>query len=354
MDNKHWAYDAELLERYVLERLEPGQREELERHLTTCEYCRIAVREEREIVAGVRRLAREEFKAKLKHRLQTEQASLVPWIRLATAAAVIVTLVGVGIYNDWFTWYSEKNITEEYQEEKPATGDIPKRPPSEMNDEIGEKPASTGAMKQQEREPLEQKTRKKEGPIVQQPSVSLESASGAGEGVRRDYAGAEAKELDTALEKKQEKPLWVQGKILTTTIEGIKLQSEAPAAADRMTDPKTSRNELRITPESGTIERQRITLQQGMQSQVVILSQRTKSHLSPEHQAITHEVPTLIEQTEQGLQFTLYLDKPVSDDDLRNATIEPIHSDSLILHLGNQRIGYHIPGGWGSKLPAKQ
>lgn len=372
MDHQHWTYDPDLLERYVLDRLESAQREELENHLKTCEQCRIAVREEEELAAGVRRLAREEFKTRLKSRfagLQSEPIREVPWFQLAAAAAVIVILVGVGIYNEWFTWYKEKDITEEYQREQPASGaaqeqEFPPPVPEAAGERSGissDRRIPTEAEKRQEHAASTQKIireAQREKQIARNEHILLEN--GAGAGVRRE---------DVELEGVKE---WVQGEILSTLSERLPPQS-AISTIDKGALLKTDKSELRKQAESEIESRpsrksrtrsrldsvetdkagQRIIVQQGVRSQIIILSQRPKSQLSPEQLRDSQTVPTLVERTEEGLQFTVYLDQPVGDEELRNATIEPIHRDSVILHLGSQQIGYRIPSGWFSKSPAK-
>src|SRR5713101_2936706 len=77
----HWSDDTELLERFVLNRLEPAKRQELEAHLRVCETCQRAVRAEQELVAGVRRLGSESIsvglrsvrKSKLKNKTRLDR-----------------------------------------------------------------------------------------------------------------------------------------------------------------------------------------------------------------------------------------------------------------------------------------
>lgn len=364
MDNQHWTNDPDLLERFVLNRLESVRREELENHLKTCEQCRIAVREEQELAAGVRHLAREEFKAKLKQGLQAEPVREIPWFQLAAAAAMIVILIGVGIYNDWFTRFREKHVTEEFQHEQPAssTAQEQKSPPAapqaagEPSRVTSDRPVPAKTEKRLEREASAQKTIReasRERQIVRDERMPLENAAGAGAGVQReDIEREQAKEFDVAATRSLDKSVWVEGVILPKTGERALPLGET-STIDEGKQHRATKSELQKQAESETGRSQRITVQQGIRSQIFMLSQRPKSELPVQQARSMRTIPTLIERTEEGLQFTLYLDQPVRDEDLRSAIIEPIHQDSVVLHLGSQQIGYHIPGGWFAQSPAK-
>lgn len=101
-DDIHWTDDPELIERFVLHQLNPDQRNELEDHLRICEVCKRALRSEQVLLAGIRRSGRESFRAELGKKLATVKPSGTPWPHILTAAAMIILLTGIGIYNRWF------------------------------------------------------------------------------------------------------------------------------------------------------------------------------------------------------------------------------------------------------------
>jgi hypothetical protein len=375
MTNHHWTNNAELVEKYVLNQLEPSYRQELEQHLMACEHCQNAVREEKELAADVRRLARDEFKAKLRSRLQSEPASMVPWVRLAAAAAVIIILVGVGVYNDWFGWYGAKLVTEEFSEEKPIPQEVMEEPR-----EDGNKPArratqdervSPGDIKPDEDRRTEGSSLeyKKSAPQAEKQSpspktalrgerdreqpVPMESAAGEGleiesrpNGIQKDdTALKEAKKQKPATSQLKQRQFWVEGNVLSSARERTAIQHESPESS-LMTRKQFSKDEA-------VAQSKKITVQRGMHSQTFTLSQRATLEPKTENARKPKTIPTLVEQTDQGLQLTLYLDQPVRDEELKRATIEPVREDSIILYLGNLQIGYRLPGTWFDKPPAK-
>jgi hypothetical protein len=54
-------------------------------------------------------------------------------------------------------------------------------------------------------------------------------------------------------------------------------------------------------------------------------------------------IETLVEKSPTGLTMTLYLDSLVAGKDLESANIQTVDEDSIILNLGDQRIGYRLP-----------
>jgi hypothetical protein len=63
----------------------------------------------------------------------------------------------------------------------------------------------------------------------------------------------------------------------------------------------------------------------------------------------THEVQTLVEKTSKGLNLTLYRNTLLLPSQFERITIEPVTKDSLIVDLADERIAYHIPGGWSAQ-----
>ena len=55
-------------------------------------------------------------------------------------------------------------------------------------------------------------------------------------------------------------------------------------------------------------------------------------------------IQTLFEQRPGETVLTLYLDSLRNPTELRNARVEQVSRDSIILNIGNQRIGYRLPG----------
>ncbi|MBI3788218.1 MAG: zf-HC2 domain-containing protein, partial [Ignavibacteriales bacterium] len=79
-----------MVERFVLNRIEPNERKTLEAHLAVCGACRLAIRSEQEFVAGVRRFGRDELKARLKQRIGETKSRQLSWAQVISVAAAIV------------------------------------------------------------------------------------------------------------------------------------------------------------------------------------------------------------------------------------------------------------------------
>lgn len=331
MENQHWTDDVELLETYVLNRLDPTHRHELEKHLATCNHCRAAVRQEQLLVAGVRREARQDLKKRLRHRLSEEPVRTISWTRVAAVAAVVVILLGIGIYNNWFRWYEKEETADEFRPEQPA--------PEVPEEDLSIPPTETRG----ERESLRQSQPRSEELVAAGKRRSAEGAAGESGVTRSDEMKLKYGEGPTEAGKPTSAVLWTQGTVITTGI--------APALTQ--TAGEMSRTDVK--KKSFPAEGQRmIAIQQKLHSQSIILQQRMKKELPSASLRTHHTIPTLIERTDNGFRFTLYFDTTVTDEDLRHATIESVEADSLIFQIGNYRIGYRIPPNWLDSAPAKE
>jgi hypothetical protein len=78
--------------------------------------------------------------------------------------------------------------------------------------------------------------------------------------------------------------------------------------------------------------------------------QRTSSALPALRQNLQQKnessgtIQTLMEQKPGETVLTLYLDSLRNPQELRNARVERVAVDSIIVNIGNQRIGYRLPG----------
>lgn len=333
--NIHWTEDSELLERYVLGHIEPHERSRLEGHLRECEMCRTAVRAEQGLVAGVRRLARDELKSRLRQRLLSEAPQQIPWLQLASAAAVIVIIVGVGVTSNWFTFREEKHA---YMKDKEEAAPMSKETPSvghpdKSGHPVGRKDSPPVRVPERDvgksssvrdEKTIDMRSKKKS---MEEELKSLPSEQAAGAGV------ADEQEKRDAEKEFISNQFWVEGTLLS--------QEEIPAL-------KKSERSIRSQREvAATEQAQDMIVTRGAFTQKVILDQRSSNALVISGRQNQRFVQTLVEQTESGLRFTIYRDPLFDESEMRNASIQPVTDDSLIIHIGGERIGYRIPGGWG-------
>jgi hypothetical protein len=97
----HWTHDDELLARFVRGTLTASERQGLDEHLQGCDRCRDAVEAERVLAAGIRRAGRTALRARLRGRLEARRPLVIPWVRVAGAAAVLVIVAGIVVLSRW-------------------------------------------------------------------------------------------------------------------------------------------------------------------------------------------------------------------------------------------------------------
>jgi hypothetical protein len=62
------------------------------------------------------------------------------------------------------------------------------------------------------------------------------------------------------------------------------------------------------------------------------------------------QVQTVFRSNADGLIMVLYSDSLRGSDDFRQAWLQTISEDSIVLRIGNQRIGYRLPPGLSAQL----
>ena len=332
--HNHWTEDEELLEQYVLGRVDAGRRAELELHLTDCATCRAAVQSEREIISGVKLAGREAMKANLRKRLSEDGALIFQRYQyVSLAAAVLVIAAGIGIFRyygvqlEWPSKFSSHQYVL-----KPASGD------------------STASAKKEESAPAEAD---KIAEQVNAPPVgdaALSGSSGAGGAERTQSPLADVETSHGSLSTlQQERAFWLLGTIIP-----VNEQSETAQLRARKSDSGKDR----LSKSKLASAHQSIRVQRGDASQTITLQQRPSTSLPGSRaQMVQHDqslvVQTFVERTPKGLQLTLYTSGLATATDIERATVEPISDDSLVINLANERIAYHIPGGWGTQRSPK-
>jgi hypothetical protein len=325
MDNpqhRHWTDDSELLDRFILDRIDQSERVPLDQHLLECERCRRIVRTESEFVAGIKLSGREKLKEVLRESLKSEEVNIFQRYQfISLAAAVLVILIGLGVFRfyvgsfEWPVKFSSRNYIV-----KQSVGD-----------------SSTTA------------ERKKERSASQEENSEAEDLAAAGAPAHQKTASNNVDDFQNEIGRdRNPKAFWLLGTVIMTpeTDGKIHLSSKAENEGTR-----EKRMEKKFLGQSRVF-----AIQKDGASQTITLRQRSSEFL-PSAQAKKgvddRTIQTLVEKTPQGLNLTLYRDTLFQNSQIQQATIEPVTKDSLIVILANEHIAYRIPGGWSAQQSTK-
>jgi hypothetical protein len=322
--------DLDLLERYVLGRVDPDERTQVQEQLQNSHEWRDALKREQILAAGIRRLGRATIKQRLSERLRTSAHYATPWPRIALAAAVMVVVVGVGILNRWFVSSPTPDITS--VEKLEEADDRPRR--QQPVDKLAE----------------QEQAMTQEVPPQEPPRASgyerRENAEGQRQDAARDLEPASAAEekrmLGPAVEDQPAKIFWTEGTLIPPDPVGS-------AKADVSESKKESSRDRGISAETAREEEQLQTYRsRGASDPQFALQQRPFSSLTPSRQQNFSQIPgqtipTRVEQRGDSLYLTLYTDPPFTETELQTATVLPVTDDSMVVTVGSQRIGYRLP-----------
>jgi len=352
--NLHWASDEDLLERYVLGRVEAGERSRLEVHLRECEQCRQAVRAEQELAAGIREAGRVALKARLKERVAVRPLRRIGWYQVAAAAATIVILVTVGIHYRWFFSDEAKHeiFTEQEQKEMAPPADKIQVPEEGRDDQLQPRRAvgesvpdvsgtATTSKSRVRRDIAEEKGKAPTAVATEKriETMDKELQLAAGARAKREVAAPALSDFD-------EVETWVEGRI-------VSLQPAEPPAKQFVVPQIARRDEqLEARKMDARLPKTEARIQADQARAGIVLEQKAIRELPPAQQLKQQvdAVQTMIQRKDETLVMTLYLDRPVSDSILQGASIESVGADSVVVQLGNQLIGYKLPSKWGEQL----
>jgi hypothetical protein len=355
MSEDHWTENEDTLARFVLNQMDAAERAPLKEHLRTCELCKQAVRAEQQLVAGARRLGRDELKERLSERVgeQTE----FPWLRVVGVAAAIVVLVSIGVYNRWFMMQQREETSpqiaqqsESIEERKGEANQNITIVPSQPQEPLGKTKSITqeARARKQESRAAKQKETKLRAPnqnevvsvpqTAQQPMAEVES-----------QVAAKAQMLDKTAQADHAttQELWVNGNVLPTNAAPLEETADGRKDDRATTMMKAQRNKPAAVGQQPTA-----TLQ--LNGQTLILRQQPLDSLPPTQQqqgySATRMIPTQMKQSAQTLEITLYLDTPLDDTELRSAAIQTVSDDSILVNFPHRRIAYRVPSEWGAKV----
>lgn len=344
---KHWTDDEDLLARFVLGKLDAGEASSLQQHLEECARCAEAVRGERVIAAGLKRAGREELKQRLVHRLG-RRSRQVNWYQAAGIAAAVVLLVTVAIRDDWFIGSmndqakkrQESDSLMPSKQETPAPQTAPERPSADaVRSKSSGREANSIAAAAAEG---------KHDGVSEKRTLSLHDAKKSrplptmlGKEVPVHADQAQPALMAVAADTADTKELWTHGTLIRTDV--------VTRFEDRAANVAAEAKGISVAAKAKEV---------GMDSLYVNITQLPLKMLPVGRQrpGRTDEVQTSFRQGPQGLTVTLFNanEALLSPDELAQARLQSIGSDSLVLIAGQKRIAYKTPPGWlRTQIPSR-
>jgi hypothetical protein len=347
----HWTDNEELVERYVLNRVEEGERTRLDAHLSTCGQCRRVVDEEQMLVGAVRSYAKDRLKQRLARSVGSTQPSFISWQRIVSAAAVVAIATTVAVYFEW--------LKPQIHDDQPviaAKTDDPGEAAEQQTEELGIKPrGEVGSQNEQRRAQTPSSADKKESessrdmPVQTKTSGTLARGGRSGE-VTMTEGLAEAAPATTddqrsvadraetdAVAGKILQQAWLQGSKLPVAGVGRARAADQPVTYMRKDAPEDAhRKKQTAGPVAGSIT----------------ILQRPFQELPIAQQSLAGEPHTttgLLTQTDHGLELVLYLETLVSDEALGTAQVEKLSDDSVVVLVAGYKYEFRLPEGWSQQ-----
>ena len=358
----HWTQDSQLLEEFVLHRVEATRRKELEAHLLECEKCQQAVNEEQKLVLGIKRVGRDEMRSRLKERLvqiqRPPEAARVSWTWVYSAAAALVILVGLGLYNRWLPLekshpMEERPIAQQDQSAAAEKSEVRQESAAQPNSEEKKKESADLARDEKDRS---QKFELRDDRRTGQPNANDVAAysraplsippSSQGAGISRKEIVNPAEQLGkNALEKyRMDGGLWVDGILLPgetskRSKKSLKMDEGArPAQQGAATKSSVSQKTFNATVTELSIS--------DLPASQQMRQQRLQSNT----------VQTQFAVLGNQLQLQLYRQpqKQQQKNSTQRATLQQIGNDSIVVNVGSEQIGYKIQGGIDALMNVKK
>lgn len=353
--NIHWTSDPALVEDFVLDRIAEPRRGRLERHLRECSACQSVVEKEKALASAVRVYGREELRRQLKKRLVSLPVRAVPWPHVVSAAAVVILVVGLSVYERWFTGM-QIDTPEKFGQISPSP-EVRRTEPGPIDVIGAETRAKTGAQVTASDDERRERSVARPQDLAARSTgeagrMKIQLDEKAGKSLPRQPAqkGSEEADKKDIADRVDERAfperVWVEGVVLEEPGEGFR--NAAPFAAQRQLEKADRPSAVGQQKEAAAVQsflvihrdvRQNINFMQQPSGQMPMEQKRK------EKETAVGRVPTLLERTEAGLNITVYYDDFIQSG--QDVTVSPITVDSLVVGIGDKKIGYRVPGGWG-------
>jgi hypothetical protein len=333
----HWTEDEELLGRFVLGRVPERESRALKEHLETCPSCMDNVQRERILASGAKRLGRHEMKERLAERIGRSRRRTIRY-EIMGAAAVILLAVGLAVYQRWIPTGGETVATQAIK-----SSDADHLKPSPM---IAEQSDAEKTYQKKTPVPAERlRAGRKEA------EEKTDGFLGDGR-VQRDESQptAGAGRVDQAVVSSTA-PASVANAASEMWLEGVQLFNESRELASReMNQASKQMAKSKVLAEEAVAKDERIAPNGVVQAPRVEIQQRQWRDLPTMQQKLSAEektIQTKVDRVDGQMRLTLYLDPPASEEEIRQSQVRQIGSDSLVVIVGKQQIGYKLPAGWG-------
>lgn len=343
-DARTYPVDEDLVARYVLGRASADEQALVEQRMAADPRWQTAVDAERRIVAGIRRVGREALKARLQRSVE-QSGHPRRWHPAFSAAALILVIAGIGVFYEW----NRQGTLEQHQGPLPQiTARIPDtiraNPARDGNEtspapSVGEMRADKDmtAKKAERQQPaqqnerytfgIEEKAKTKNAP---EPARRERDAPPAVTGQTMNVEAYAGKVASLAGEKYA---FWIEGTLLDSKTDALSDLAEPRSESGRAAGGDALRKET-ATMEDETMQQQFRVTQQPATS--LPAGQNRMNRLD--------QVNTLVTREGDDLRLTLYPETPIAESELQQARVEQVGTDSIIVTLPSQRIGYRIPG----------
>jgi hypothetical protein len=358
--NIHWTQDPQLLEEFVLHRVEGTRRKELEAHLLVCERCQQAVNEEQKIVLGIKRVGRDEMKARLKEHLVESQKRPVggrsSWTWAYSAAAALVVLVGLAFYNRWLP-FEKKQLTEERtiaQQKEPVVAEKNEaRRESTVQPKPEDKKKESSGLVGDEKDKNQKFELRDDRRNERADANDLRAFPGAPSNIppSAQGAGIVRKELDRTSEQlgkniveeyRPENGIWADGILLGEQ------SAERSKKALRM-DENAAPSKQAFNAAAKSLKTLNATVTEFSIADLPV-SQRIR-----QQRLQSNTVQTQFGVQGNELQLQLYRQEQQQQKrSKQKATLQQIGSDSIVVNVRGEQIGYKIQGGIDALMNAKK
>jgi hypothetical protein len=357
--NPHWTEDEVLLSQFVLGRTSVEVKKELEEHLRICSQCREAVQKERGLASGIRQYGRKAIKSRLKNQLDAKSAvyhKLLTWQRVVSAAAVVVIITGVGIFSHWFS-RGENHIpilTQESEKTtKPSGGEVAtnQSQKSVAQSDAQSAHAELGRSKESRDDSQVLNLQGAQTPVGAPRTQSELTTSMKGmqnlSGVPSTGEGAISMKKDLGnlqdqigTEQANVVQFWAEGRVLREQRRGANNFKALKKAASPDRNIPESKQSAR------TIDRQQ-PMHTILDWEEIAIRQQNTHFLPPSRQEMQREdssrVQMQVKQSDQGTTLTMYLDVLFDETELREARVEQVAPDSIVIEAESRAIGFKIP-----------